>query len=263
MIKIPQTIANETVEGFNALLREGDGFRKWNAPEIQALRKQVGMLQKVDAREAFVRFGEIAAISGEVDLVLEYFHKALQHPDKPKTNHDFWGALSNVGMYGKAHELGNWLLDPRRGFFQKIWQRAVAMGQVRAVWDRLHDAKKTFPELSQSNFSEVEEAAELMSANKINDSDISCVLDLMGEIQRTHGIMFSGDFVTTLRIMRPPEDPKYLYFSLSLKSDVVEIHAMNRELAKLVVEKLPEGAFPRGVVASFVKANPLELRAAA
>jgi hypothetical protein len=50
---------------------------------------------------------------------------------------------------------------------------------------------------------------------------------------------------------------------MPLATDAQEIHAMNRQLARLIVEKLPEGAFPKGIVASFAKAPPVELRAVA
>jgi len=263
MIYVPQTLATETVEALNALIRESDRFRDWNAGEIQALVRALEKLQKVDAREAFVRLGAIAAICGNVDDVFDYFNKALRLPGELETKHEFWVSLGNAGLYSKAHEIGSWLLDPRRGFFQKVWQRAVNMGHVLEVWDRLSGAKKTYPDLSEVDFSTVENAVALMRANGLSDQNIVSVLDVMGEIQRAHRIMFAGELCAILRVMRPPDDPAYLYFAMPLEASVDEIHAMNRELAKLVVERLPEGAFPQGLVASFAKAYPIELLAAA
>ena len=103
----------------------------------------------------------------------------------------------------------------------------------------------------------------VMGAHGLSDQDIGSVLDLMGEIQRAHRIMFSGGLISILKVMRPPEDPAYLYFTMLLDASVDEIHTMNRELARLIVEKLPEGAFPQGMVAVFAKAYLTELRAAA
>ena len=263
MIKVPQTLANETVEALNALINESDRFRDWNAAEIQTLVRAIEKLQKVDARQAFVRLGSLAAICGNVDGVLEYHRKALLLPGAPETKHEFWLSLGNAGLYGKTQEIGSWLLDPKRGFFPKVWQSAVSLGQVLEVWDRLPDAKKTYPDLSQVDFSAVENAVAVMGAHGLSDKAIVSVLDLMGEIQRAHRIMFSGELVSILRVMRPPEDPAYLYFAIPLDASVDEIHAMNRELAKLVVERLPEGAFPQGMVAAFAKAYLIELRAAA
>ena len=263
MIHVPQTLATEAVEALNALIRESDRFRDWNAPEIQALVRALEKLQKVDAREAFVRLGSIAAICGDVDGLFEYYKKALLLPGELETKHEFWVSMGNAGLYSKAQEIGSWLLDPKRGFFQQVWQRVVAMGQVLEVWDRLSDAKKTYPELSQFDFSSVENAVVLMRANGLSDQDIVSVLELMGEIQRAHRIMYSGGLVSILRVMRPPDDPAYLYFTIPLNASVGEIHAMNRELANLVVKRLPEGAFPQGMAASFAKIEPLALRAAA
>lgn len=263
MIYIPQTIATETADALNALLRKSDRFRDSNAEEIQALLQAVKRLQKVDAMEAFVRFGSIAALCADVDGVLEYYRKALLLPGEPNTKHEFWVSMGNAGMYGKAQELGSWLLDPKRGFFQQIWQRAVGMGQILEVWDRLSYAKKTYPELSQVDFSNVENAVTVMKAHGLSDRDIVPVLELMGEIQRARGIMYSGGLVSNLRVMRPSDDPPYLYLAMPLDASVDEIHAMNRELAKRVVERLPEGVFPQGMVASFAKAHPIELRVAA
>jgi len=263
MDNVPQTLATEAVDALNALIEESDRFRDWNAPEIQTLVRTLEKLQKVDAREAFIRFGAIAAICGNVDGVFEYYKKALLLPGAPETKHEFWVSLANVGLYSKAQEIGSWLLEPKRGFFQKVWERAVAMGHVLDVWNRLSDAKKTYPDLSQVDFSTVENAAALMEARGLSDQDIVSVLDLMGEIQRAHRIMFSGRLVSILRVMRPPDDPAYLYFAIPLEVSVSEIHAMNRELARLVVERLSDGAFPQGMVASFTKAYRIELLAAA
>jgi hypothetical protein len=263
MINLPQTIATETADALNALIGESDRLRDWNAAEIQTLVRRLEKLQKVNAKEAFVLLGYLAAICGKIDDVFDYFNKALRLPGEPETKHEFWVSLSNAGLYSKAQEIGSWLLDPKRGFYPEDWQRAVSLGQVLEVWSRLSDAKKTYPDLSQVDFSTVESAAAIMGAHGLSDQHIVSVLDLMGEIQRAHRIMFSGKLVSILKVMRPPDDPAYLYFTMPLDASVDEIHAMNRELARLVVERLPEGAFPPGIVASFAKAHPVELLAAA
>src|SRR5258708_5750320 len=158
MIKVPQTIANEAVEAINALIRESDRFRDWNAPEVQALVRAMQKLQKVNAKEAFVRLASLAAISGDVDGVREYYKKALYLSGAAEMKHELWGSLGNIGLYSEAREIGSWLLDPKRGFFQKIWQLAVSMGQVLEVWDRLPEARKTYPDLANVDFSPIERA---------------------------------------------------------------------------------------------------------
>jgi hypothetical protein len=131
------------------------------------------------------------------------------------------------------------------------------------VWNRLSDAKKTFPELSDVDFSGLDAIAGVMQDREIADSDIVSILDLMGRIQHEHRIMYSGSLVLTVRVVRPPEDPPYLYVTLPLKVDFDEMHAMNRKLAKLVVAGMPGGALPQGIVASFVIDSLVEMRAAA
>lgn len=263
MTAAPQTLETEVGEAINALLHRSDRFRNWNDPEVQAVIRMIEKLQKVDARQAFVRFGCIAAICGNVDDIFSYYQKALRLPGEAETKHEFWASLGNAGLYSRAQEIANWLLDPRRGFFPKVWQRAVSLGNLLEVWNRLSEAKKTYPDLCQVDFSTLESAVAVMEANGLKDGDIIAVLDLAGEIQRTNRIMFAGALVSILKVMRPPEDPAYLYFTIPLDTSVEEIHAMNRHLAKLVVEKLSDGAFPQGVVASFAKAPRIELLAAA
>lgn len=260
---VPQTLATEVGDAINTLISESDRFRNWNDAEVQAVVRTIEKLQKIDARVAFVNFGALAAICGNVDDIFAYYDKALRLPGEAETKHEFWASMANVGLYGKAQEIGSWLLDPRRGFFPRVWQRAVSLGNVLEVWNRLPDAKRTYPDLSQVDFSTVENAVAVMGTHGLSDQDIGSVLDLVGEIQRAHRIMFSGLLASILRVMRAPEDPAYLYFSIPLDAGVDEIHAMNRELARLVVERLPEGAFPQGMVASFAKAYPIELLTAA
>lgn len=261
MDKLPQTIGDEVSGALNALIAQSDHFRDWNAPEVRELFHRIEKLQKVDARDAFVRFGCLAAICARVDDVLEYFRKALQHPDVAVTNGEYLGAAANAGMYGKAHEIGNWLLEPRRQCFPGICFKVASLGLIQGVWDRLSDAIRSFPEFAKEDFSQVEAAAKLMRERGLQDADIASVFDVMGEVQREHGYMFSGKFVSDFRVIRPPEDPAYLYFTLPIDADVASVHAMNRKLAAKIVGTL--GAFPQGIVATFAKALPVELRAAA
>jgi len=263
MIIVPKTLASEVGDAINVLLKESDRYRNWDDVEVQTVLREIKKLQKIDARVAFVQFGALAAICGNVDDVVTYYKKALLLPGEPETKHEFWVSLANAGLYSKAHEVGNWLLDRKRGFYPKIWNLAVSLGQVLAVWDRLPEAKMTYPDLAEVDFSFVERAAAVMQGRRLTDQAIASVFDLMGEIQRAHRIMFSGSLVSIPKVMRPPEDPSYLYLTMPLDASVDEIHAMNRELTGFVVRKLPEGAFPEGMVAAFAKSHPIELRAAA
>ena len=263
MNNLPQTLSSEVTDAINAFIDESDKFRDWNDAEVQTLVRTIEKLQKIDAREAFIRFGAVAAICGNVDDVFAYYDKALRLPAEAETKHEFWTSMGNAGLYVKAQEIGSWLLDPKRGFFPKVWQQAVSLGQVLEVWNRLPEAKKTYPDLSQVDFSIVENAAAVMEVHGLSDQEISSVFDLLGEIQREHRIMFAGQLGTILRVMRPPEDSAYLYFTMPLNVSVDEIHAMNRELARRIVKRLPGGVFPQGLVASFAKSYPVELLAAA
>ncbi len=263
MTKQTQTIASEAINGLNALIHESDAFREWDSAEIQELVREAEKLKKSDARVAYICLGAIAAICGNVADVLVFFGKALHLGDKDATNAEFRVSLGNVGMYSKGQEIGTLLLDPRRHFFQSIWEQAASMGQIREVWNRLAEAKKAFPDLAKVDFSALEIAASIMETRGITDGHLGAVLDVMGEIQRSHRIMFSGQAVSSCKVIRPPEDLPYLFVTMSLKASVGKIHEMNRELARLIVEKLPGGTFPQGVVASFSKAYPVELRAAA
>src|SRR5712691_11723019 len=156
MILVPQTIATEVGDALNALIRQSDKFRNWDDPEVQNLVRAIQKLQKVDARAAFVRFGALAAICGNVDDVFEYYRKALLLPGELETKHEYWISLANAGLYSKAQEIGRWLLDPKRGFFLRSWEQAISLGEIAEVWSRLSDAKKTYPELSEVDFSALE-----------------------------------------------------------------------------------------------------------
>jgi hypothetical protein len=263
MIKVPQTTSNEAAEAVNALIRESDRFRDWNAVEVQVLVRTMQKLQKVNATEAFIRLGSLSAITGDVDGVRDYYKKALYLSGAAEMKREFWASLGNIGLYSEAREIGSSLLDPKKGFFSKIWRLAVSMGQVLEVWDRLPEARKIYPDLAEVDFSPVERAVAVMQGRGLTDQAIVSVLDLMGETQRAHRIMFSGTLVSNLKVMCPPEDPAYLYLTMPLGASIDEVHAMNRELTGLVVRRLPEGAFPQGIVAAFAKAHPIELRAAA
>lgn len=263
MNPIPETLGRQTADAINALLAGSDRFRDWGAPEIQALLPVIAKLQKADARQAFILYGSLAAICGDIDKALEYYRKALQLPDQSETKHEFWVSLGNLGLYSKATEIGSWLLEPKRGFFPRVWQQAVSTGLVREAWKHLSEAEKLFPDLAKVDFSTLERAVQVMEKRQISDEDIVSVLNLMGEVQRAHRIMYSGALISNLRVMNPPEDPPYLYFAIPLDASVTEIQTMNRELTNLLIERLAKGAFPQGVVAAFAKAAPAELRAAA
>ena len=261
MSRAPQTVGSEVGDAINSLIREGDRFKDWDAPRIHTLRRQIDQLQKVDARYAFTARGQLAAICGNISGVRENYRKALQHPDQPTTKHEFWVAMANVGLYSEAREIGEWLLEPRHQFYAQAWQKAMSLGQFGAVWARLPAAKRLWPDLQKEDFSLLERVVAVMGERSLKDESITAVLALMGDIQREHRIMFAGLLVTSVKVMRPPEEPPYLYLVLPLDTDAAEIHAMNRKFTGLVVRKL--GAFPDGLVMSFEKAPPAEFRAAA
>ena len=259
----PQTIAKDIAQGINALIAESDRFRDENSPEVRLLSASIEKLQKVDARLAFISRGALAAVCGNVAEVLTCFQKAILLPEVEFTKHEFWATFGNVGLYGKASELGSWLLEPRRNFFPSSWQRAFSFGQILEVSERLPLAMKAYPELARNDYTLLNEVAAMMHSGHLNDHVLISILDLMGEIQRAHGVMFAGQDAAHAKVIAPPDDPPYLYLSMQIDADVVEIHAMNRELGRAIVERYPFGAFPEGLVAAFTKAHCQVLRAAA
>lgn len=263
MNPVPQTLFNEIGDALNAIILQSDKFRNWEDPEIQSIVNAIDKLKKVDARAAFTRLGAVAAICGRVDDVLAYYAKARLLPDLEATKREFYTSMCNAGLYVEAYEIGNWLLDPKRGFFPALWKRAACFGQILEVVNRLADAKKTYLELSKEDFSVVDSAATVMRSRGLSDQDIGAVFGLMGVIQRKHGIMFAGYFGSVIKVVRPPEDQPYIYMTIPLDESVEFVHSMNRDLTKLVVEKLPNGAFPQGLVMSFAKAETEKLLVAA
>src|SRR5690242_19552652 len=143
MTIVPQTLSTKVGDAVNALIHEGDRFRNWDDPKVQTVVREIKKLQKVDAREDFVKFGSLAAICGDIDEMIAYFHKALLLPGEMETKHEFWVSLANAGLYSWTQEIGRWLLNPKKGFFAKVWKQAVSLGQVLEVWDRLPEAKKS------------------------------------------------------------------------------------------------------------------------
>lgn len=262
MTQVPNTLSQEVLEMINEFIAQSDRFRDWDSTQIQSLLAEIRKLQKVDARAAFIHFGATAAICGNLQALFEYYEKALQHPNQPDTKHEFWVSLGNAGLYKEASELGTWLLEPRRGFFPKIWQTTMSLGQVRETWNRLPDAKRTYPGLNDVDFSLLQDSVSVMTERGLTDEQIISVFALMGKIQRVHRIMYAGPRPSYLKVMRPPEDPPYLYFTIPLDASVAEVYAMNRELTKSVVYELPTGTYPTGLVAGFAKFQA-ELRAAA
>ena len=263
MTQVPKTLGNEIGDALNELIRQSDAFRNWNSPEIQAIAHEIEKLKKVDARRAFGLLGALSAICGRADDVSVYYSKAAYLPDLQATKLEFYLSFCNVGLYSKAREIGSWLLDPKRGFYPAYWKRAACFGQIIEVATILPDAKRTYQDLSKEDFFVVEDAASVMRIRGFGDAEISSVLELMGEVQRKHGIMFAGYFGSSIQVVRPPEDEPYLYVTIPVSKSVEFVHAMNRDLIKLIVEKMPDGIFPGGLVMSFAKAELQELREAA
>ena len=176
---------------------------------------------------------------------------------------EYWTALGNLGLYSAASEQGSWLLDPRRHFFPTIWERAASGGHLLELWDRLPGAIQLFPDLAKLDFKWLENGVAVMKESGATDKQIFSVFDVMGEVQRAHGLMFAGPLISYLKVMIPPDDPPYLHFAMRTDATFEKLHEMNRALAKTVVRKLPNGMFPPGVVGTFEKAVRAETKAAA
>ena len=248
----PKTIEQEIAEAINALLSRGDRFWDWNGVEVTEIRDKISKLQKVDSREAFAQHGALAAICGRPEDLAEFYRKARLLPNKTETDNQFWRCFSNVGQYSFAHSIGSKLLDPKLGFFPKYWERAVSGGHIREVYENWSATEKTFPDLNKEDLGVVRDAARVMIDRGLSDADIVAILDLMGEVQREHQIMFSGQHPLILRVIEESEDPSYLYAVMHIDATIDEVQAMNRKVAALVAQRL--GAFPSGLVMSFRKA---------
>lgn len=260
---VPVTLETQISEGINVLISESDGMRNRDESAIVALHSEISKLQKVNAREAFVRFGSLAALCGDVEGTLANFKKALMLPDQENTNNEYWTSLINIGLFAKAKEIGVWLLEPRRGFFLNLWRRALFTGLLLETWRLLPEAKKVFPELANEDFSQLASTVDVMKKCGLKDQDVISVLDLMGEIQRAHRIMFHGKLASQIKVMHPPEDSAYLYLVVPVDVASEELRNMNRELAHAVVTSLEQGRFPQGISAAFAKAFPVQARIAA
>lgn len=261
MSQVPQTLGEEITDEINAYINQGDRFQDWDSPSVVALRTRIEKLQKVNAREAFVSFGSLAAICGYVEGVRDFYRKAMYLPDKDATNAEFYTSFGNVGLYGEAQDIGIRLLDVQRQMYTKIWKKAVSLGLIQTVLSQLPYAKRNWPELNEVDFGPVERVGAVMREHDVSDKQIGAILDLMGEVQRAHRTMFAGKTVGEFKVISPPEEPQYVFMSVSIDASVPDVHAMNRDLARLVVERM--GAFPSGLVGTFTKAIPTEVRAAA
>lgn len=261
--RAPETIAKEIGEGINALILQSDVLRSYDDPKVATLLEGATKLQKVDARASFSMRGTLAALCGDIEGTHEFFRKALLQPNQDSTRQEYWVALLNAGLYAAASHEGSWLLEPRRHLFPALWRRIASAGQIREVWARLPQVQQTFPDLAKEDSSWLESAAAVMSEAGLTDKQLISVLDLMGEVQRAHRMMFNGQLVTHVRVMAPPDDPPYLHLPIWVDGSFALVHQMNRDLARLIVQRMPNGMFPPGVVGSFEKAPLAEVKAAA
>jgi hypothetical protein len=248
----PATTAKELTERLNALIRTHDF---WNISDtfVAELLHEAEKLQRADARESFVLRGSVYAMCGDVEQTLHWYDKALKHPDVLATRCAMWISFGNLGLFKLAHEHGSWLLDAKRAMFANAWSRALTMGHVLETRDRLADNLRTFPELARVDFSLVHEAAEVMQIHGLTDAQLVSVLDLAGEIFREERTGFASALHDWLKIIRPPEDPPYLHFGVPVNVSPTKVAEMNKTLSRRVVERLPNGVFPPGVVVSFTK----------
>ena len=260
---VPETLAKEINDGINALILASDEFRDRADAEVVSLFDAAEKLQKVDARASFSLRGSLSAVCGDVDGVREYFRKALYQPNTESTRLEYWIALTNVGLYSEAAKEVAWLLNPRLHMFPTIWERAASSGLVLAVADLLPKARQTFPELAKADTAAIERIAQFMTERSLADAQVTELLDLMGEIQRSNRIMFAGQLISYAKVMSPPDDPPYLYVTMRVQVNHDQLHQMNRDLVRQVVQRLPGGSFPAGLVAAFQKAPAAQLRAAA
>ena len=248
----PQTTTIAIQTAIAALIKVSDRFRDWNSDQIIALRDEIEKLHKVDAPTAFNQIGSLAAICGRPDDLAEFYRKARLHPDKLGTNENFWYAFSNAGRYMEAHSVGSQLLHPRHGYFPQIWRRAASRGHLQEVVKLWPVAKKTYRDLDDDDLAPLQREAAFMTTVGLTDQDVLRVLELMGEVQREHRIMFGGHYPLCFQLHdADSEGPAYLFGKMEIDAEVTEVQAMNRRLAKLVVERL--GAFPDGLVLAFRK----------
>ena len=257
MTPIPETIAKAVSESILALFNESDRFHDWDSPEITAIRDEITKLQKVDAQAAFKNFGSVAALCGRKEDLRQFFRKSCLLPDRRSNEFSFWLNFANAGEYAEAREIGSKLLQPKLGFFPRLWEKAVARGQIREVVDLWPVAKRTFLDLDDKDLDPVRKIDEVLRTWGITDADLIAILEILGAVQQSHRIMFSGARPLNFDVMEgDPDGPAYVYATMFIDAPIEEVQIMNRKVANAVAEKL--GAFPSGLVMAFRKARARE-----
>jgi hypothetical protein len=250
----PETLARDITDGINRLLQQSDEFRSIDSPQVLALLEQIEKFSDIDPAEALVRRAAISAICGRAEDLPSLYARALDLSAGGDVRHEFWVNFCNVADYRRAAEVGAWLLDPKNGFFPSVWKQALALGQIRLVASHLMKAQNMFrTKLADEDFSVLGQATKAMQSHALTDQAVIDVLDIAGQIQRAHGIMYSG-IGPSLNVMAPPDEPAYLSVHIPVDVQTTKVHQMNRDLGRAIVERLPARKFPEGLVVSFRQA---------
>lgn len=187
MTALPQTIATDIQQPLEALIDQGR-FVSRDAAEVVNLLDQIDQLAQADRDEALKWKALVLHITGDMDGALDVL---MQRSVYDPITH--FVILTNYSRCKDAQRIFKKYGAPRESLFSYFAQFAFAIGAFGLAAQFVHEASKMrLTNLETVPLEKIMAANDLLSHFGVTDNQAAEVLEVAGDVLRSHGLMFEG-----------------------------------------------------------------------
>lgn len=233
---LPQTISKSVANEIVILLDTGRLY-KVDEPEIISLENNARQLSKVNPADGYIDLATAAMLYGDYDGMRARFKIAQNQGLSPGQRLNYATTLSHAGFFSEASSVFNrcWELMDDVVFTA---EKALFLLQFKPFMALLDKYTKMNP---GNEFEEkpIFQAglwfARLAQENRLDDMELSGIMDVAGELMRERKVYYIGS-VSCSAVERDDEGPSFITCHLNIPMSVEQASDMTQELAERLIE---------------------------
>jgi hypothetical protein len=233
---LPNT--EQVFQEISVLLRRATGYVSPDDWDIRRVNKLAEQLVHANEVEGYNALATLWQLTGDRDKALAYIDKAIRYSSNPGFHVSGRVAiLTNLGYFSEALSNFKGWAAPEKGNMTNTWRRGYLCGAFRTMNSYLPKARKMGFDLGGLDIDTATRAANVMEKGGVTDEEVAKVLDVAGDVLRTHKLFFVGDGLR-VKVFDGEED-SFVEFTFDLEGTPHGVYSLYQQFVEQVISSVP------------------------
>lgn len=233
---LPQTISVSVAKEIGTLVDTGRLYHV-DDPEIVLLENNARQLSKASAADGYIDLAAAAMLYGDYDGMRSRYKIAQNQGLSPGQQLNYATTLAHAGFFSEASSVFNRYCDliDQVSFAA---EKALFLLQFKSFMFLLEKYTKMHPDFEINGNSLFQTGlwfALLAQENKLDDKELSGIMDIAGELMREKKVYYIGAVGCTA-VERDDDGPSFITCHLDVPMGVEQASDMTQELAERLIE---------------------------